>query len=676
MSQRPQKIPTSNGQRPSLPPTYPAPPSQTSKETALFLQFKQEYEEFKRFCRNSLMNLRKELENVLFCCFLQLLRLGIDRRLSPEDQNERSRLFRSFFESGKTIFLNPRLIRDLCTISSSLNLETFPIGFSEYLEKFLGVSKNIVYLSQFAYECLFSFFEFEKMSTIQNLLPNFLVIKRLKDEISEANYKGEFLRISSSIEDLERMNTGFVQISLSRSDLDLYQALDSFLKKRAVQEGSLKRKNKEISEICHFSDELKTSGFSENSGFLPISDVKLVNRVVFCQNYLERLPLNEKDQPSILQVTITDPQENITCVELGLNCNVLLCGNLDSSINLFLLNPQFLSQNGISEEANLSTNPSNLPQNSSNLSQITSNLPENSSNLPSNPSQNSATSQGKPYFSYKFLGHSSGITSISLQYDELYFLSSSIDTSIRLWCLRSRSCLSLYQGHINTIWRVKFNPKGYYFASGSSDTTAKLWTLDRVSPIRIFCGHSSDVTIVEFLQNSLFLVSCGLDNKIIFWEIASGNKVRILFHYQENVSSLCISPSGMYMVTGSEEGSVIFWDLGRFMRLNCWEIEKDCAGKNWMEKKNKIGFLGFSCDESCVFVGNRKKVAVFMVKTLKEKKNLDVYKDLKEEGEEEKGEKKGEIEEANFYDNQGMDFFLTARFHEKNHIVVVSKNLM
>ena len=687
MTQKSQKSIPIKQQQNAFPLPYQSMPNPANPKD-IWKQFSQEYDEFKRFIRNSLLNLRKELENVLFACFLHLLRLGI--RTSQEDQNEKFRNFRILLDSNKNVFLNPRLIRDIWNINSSLSSDGFPITFSDYLDKFIGNGKNIVYLSQFAHECLYSFLEFEKLSTILNQLPNFLIIKKLEDPISEANYKGEFLR--TALEDLDKMNTVTIPTMPNKAELDLWQALDALNKKRIAGgmgfQSSIKKSNKKSNlikeniEMSFLTEQFKgnINPAADSSSILPLPDIKLLNRVIFCQNYLERVPLSESQQPSILQLTLTDPLENITCIEIGVNCNILLCGNLDSSIQLFLLNPTFLTDNGLNEDVinnppiinSPNSNINNAPNNANN-----SNNNNNNNNLFTNP-LNVPSEKGKPYFSMKFYGHCSAITSLSLHYDELYFISSSVDTSIKLWCIRSRCCLASFQAHINTVWRVRFNPKGYYFASGSSDTTAKLWTVDRASPIRVLVGHTSDVTIVEFLSNSLYLVTSGLDNKIIFWELASGNRVRILFHYQEVVTSLSLSNSGMYMMTGSEEGSVIFWDLTKFVRLNCWELEKDLPGKSGLEKKNKVNFLGFSVDESYVMAGNRKKICLYLVKNLKEKKNLDIYKDFKEEEEVESVNKPGknEVLETNFFDNQGQDFFIAGRFHERNNIMLISKNLI
>lgn len=63
-------------------------------------------------------------------------------------------------------------------------------------------------------------------------------------------------------------------------------------------------------------------------------------------------------------------------------------------------------------------------------------------------------------FRSKFMGHEDAITSLNILYNENYFISASIDLSIRLWDVRLNVCLHIYKGHLNTIWNVKFANQG------------------------------------------------------------------------------------------------------------------------------------------------------------------------------------------------------------------------
>lgn len=97
--------------------------------------------------------------------------------------------------------------------------------------------------------------------------------------------------------------------------------------------------------------------------------------------------------------------------------------------------------------------------------------------------------------SRSLFGHSGPICAISFSPDRTLLLSSSEDTTIRLWSLQIWTCVVVYKGHMFPVWDVKFSPMGYYFASASNDRTARLWATDHYQPLRLFAGHFSDVDV-------------------------------------------------------------------------------------------------------------------------------------------------------------------------------------
>lgn len=78
-----------------------------------------------------------------------------------------------------------------------------------------------------------------------------------------------------------------------------------------------------------------------------------------------------------------------------------------------------------------------------------------------------------------FLGHSAAVTSISVSYDSFYFVSSSVDSTVRLWSLKMGHCLAVYKAHVSPVLTVKLNPKGFHFASGGADSLIFLWLSNR-----------------------------------------------------------------------------------------------------------------------------------------------------------------------------------------------------
>jgi len=68
--------------------------------------------------------------------------------------------------------------------------------------------------------------------------------------------------------------------------------------------------------------------------------------------------------------------------------------------------------------------------------------------------------------------------------DEWLLLSASKDESVRLWNLRSGTCVAIFaghEGHRDSVLTVSWHPCGDRFASGSMDNTVKLWNLGKMT---------------------------------------------------------------------------------------------------------------------------------------------------------------------------------------------------
>lgn len=89
-------------------------------------------------------------------------------------------------------------------------------------------------------------------------------------------------------------------------------------------------------------------------------------------------------------------------------------------------------------------------------------------------------------------GHSGPVYSLDFSPDKLMLLSSSEDTSIRLWSLLTWTCLVVYKGHLFPVWKVVFSPHGgYYFASAGHDRTARYTLFILIRHVT----HESDVVL-------------------------------------------------------------------------------------------------------------------------------------------------------------------------------------
>ncbi|KNA08699.1 hypothetical protein SOVF_160320 [Spinacia oleracea] len=160
-----------------------------------------------------------------------------------------------------------------------------------------------------------------------------------------------------------------------------------------------------------------------------------------------------------------------------------------------------------------------------------------------------------------FQGHSGPVYSASFSPLGDFILSSSADSTVRLWSTKLNANLVCYKGHNYPVWDVQFSPYGHYFASCSHDRTARIWSMDRIQPLRIMAGHLSDVDCVRWHVNCNYIATGSSDKTVRLWDIQSGECVRIFIGHRSMVLSLAMSPDGRYMASGDEDGAIMMWDL-------------------------------------------------------------------------------------------------------------------
>ncbi|KAM6592321.1 hypothetical protein CsatA_000024 [Cannabis sativa] len=160
-----------------------------------------------------------------------------------------------------------------------------------------------------------------------------------------------------------------------------------------------------------------------------------------------------------------------------------------------------------------------------------------------------------------FQGHSGPVYSASFSPMGDFILSSSADSTIRLWSTTLNANLVCYKGHNYPVWDVQYSPVGHYFASASHDRTARIWSMERIQPLRIMAGHLSDVDCVQWHANCNYIATGSSDKTVRLWDVQTGDCVRIFIGHRSMVLSLAMSSDGRYMASGDEDGAIMMWDL-------------------------------------------------------------------------------------------------------------------
>lgn len=207
------------------------------------------------------------------------------------------------------------------------------------------------------------------------------------------------------------------------------------------------------------------------------------------------------------------------------------------------------------------------------------------------------------------VGHTDGITAVDITPDARYFLTASLDQTIKIWDANGHELRSLV-GHSMNVLAAVFSPKtdqdtlgGQFILSGGSDHKAILWNklgnklaefsepaangvVNAVafSPsgdelviglkdgtvrllnkscveIRRF-QHNAEVTSVTFSPDGSLILAACRDKTAVLWKYTDNTRPhKVLTGHQGAVSDAVFAPSGDAVLTGSTDGTAILWNL-------------------------------------------------------------------------------------------------------------------
>ena len=178
-----------------------------------------------------------------------------------------------------------------------------------------------------------------------------------------------------------------------------------------------------------------------------------------------------------------------------------------------------------------------------------------------------------------------------------YLLSSSADTTVRLWSLDTWSCLVVYKGHSHPVWDVSWSQHGLYFLTGSHDRTARLWRTDHVSDLRMFVGHDKDVDAVAFHPNGSYVFTGSCDRIVRAWAVGNGYAVRMFTGHTGNITTLACSPNGKILASADDAGTIILWDLasGRLKKRMRGHAKGGIWSMSWSMESTVLVSGGSDC---------------------------------------------------------------------------------
>ena len=165
-------------------------------------------------------------------------------------------------------------------------------------------------------------------------------------------------------------------------------------------------------------------------------------------------------------------------------------------------------------------------------------------------------------------GHTRPVLSVAFVPVGDIIASGSRDGTIKLWDLKTNTCVNTFDGRGGAVNSIKFHPIVPVLATGHHDGTTKLWWLSDKSSATCMAtleGHTGPVLSLAFDPSGFFLATASQDHTVRLWRL-SANKlsatcVAILTGHKGPVNSVQFHQTKPILVTGSNDGTVRVYEL-------------------------------------------------------------------------------------------------------------------
>ncbi|KAG6979136.1 Vegetative incompatibility protein HET-E-1 [Fusarium oxysporum f. sp. conglutinans] len=157
-------------------------------------------------------------------------------------------------------------------------------------------------------------------------------------------------------------------------------------------------------------------------------------------------------------------------------------------------------------------------------------------------------------------GHSDSVQSVVFSHDSKMVASASDDKTIRIWNIETGECKHVLKGHSDLVRSVVFSHDSKMVASASGDNTARIWNIETGECKQVFEGHSDWVNSVVFSHDSKMVASASLNTAWI-WNIKTGKCKHVLKGHSNWVNSVVFSHDSKMVASASDDKTIRIWNI-------------------------------------------------------------------------------------------------------------------
>ncbi|KAH6783898.1 TBP-associated factor 5 [Perilla frutescens var. hirtella] len=559
------------------------------------VEYQEGYGKLRSWAYSSLDQYQHELVRVLYPVFIHAF-----MDLVAEGHIQEARSFLNSFRGDHEV-MHSRDLQKLEGVLSPSHLQEMEFAHS------LRQSKVSIKICQYSYDLLLQYLHKSQSITTLGIVNEHINFQVSPGQPSSIADDAEYVTFFGSDQDAanlinqkeihwglledsleERLEkTGAPNMDSEKADGEVREGELEENKKKSVdglKQGTAPKKMKKDKGVgattkAHRSESVAASGAPRVKPELPLPVISVEVEQSILEDLRNRVQLSSMALPSISLYTFINTHDSLNCASISHDGSMVAGGFSDSSLKVDYFSMVWdMAKLGLQNVTLYVEVDSRMPAHSQGENELTPNEP-------------SSSAGGRCYTLFR--GHAGPVHAATFSPSGDFILSSSSDTTIRLWSTKLNANLVCYKGHNYPVWDVQFSPLGHYFASASHDRTARIWSMDRIQPLRIMAGHLSDVDCVQWHENCNYIATGSSDKTVRLWDVQSGECVRIFIGHRSMILSLAMSPDGRYMASGDEDGMIMMWDLASGRCVSPLVGHGSC-----------IWSLAFSCEGSLLASGS------------------------------------------------------------------------
>ena len=165
-------------------------------------------------------------------------------------------------------------------------------------------------------------------------------------------------------------------------------------------------------------------------------------------------------------------------------------------------------------------------------------------------------------------GHNHFVSDLALANENNMVISSSWDTTLRLWDLNTGKTMRRFVGHTKEVYTVALSQNNRQILSAGADKVIKLWnTLGDCKFTTKTHNHSDWVSCIRYstawktyADYKPYFASAGWDGRLKIWNTNFQLRGSIKAH-KGNINALGICPNFKYVATGGKDKLLNIWDV-------------------------------------------------------------------------------------------------------------------